>query len=243
MQAASGGRDLSRLISGCVGQRLHGQLDAMAAAEGQRSTQYKLGGQRSSGGTPGKREHLMRRRLAGLFIAATVGLLLTGADPTVAGPEALGQRVVDDDAKQPEQAASSACEREGATFVGSMPRILREWQRPPKKVRDVRPTYPELPPGTRSSGVWIGEILLDTHGKVIHIWTIRQARLTPPFPAFNNAILDAVRQWQFEAFVVPSHARPVCMTVTVNSNTRQSPKAGPPLNRPLQPTSGVGSLR
>lgn len=82
----------------------------------------------------------MRRRLAGLFVAATVGLLLTGAEPTVAGPEALGQRIVDDDAKRPEQPASSACEREGTTFVGSKPRKLREWQRPPKKVRDVRPT-------------------------------------------------------------------------------------------------------
>ena len=185
----------------------------------------------------------MRRRLAGLFVAATVGLLLAGAEPTVAGPEALGQRVVDDDAKRPEQAASSACEREGATFVGSKPRMLREWQRPPRKVRDVRPTYPELPPGTRSSGMWIGEILLDTHGKVSHIWTIRQARLTPPFPVFNNAILDAVRQWQFEPFVVESQARPLCMTVTVNINWRQSPKARRPPNKRLQPTAAGAIMR
>ena len=185
----------------------------------------------------------MTRRLPGLVVAATVGLLLTGAEPTAAWPEALGQRVVDDDAKWPEQPASSACEREGATFVGSRPRMLREWQRPPKKVRDVRPTYPELPPGTRSSGIWIGQILLDTHGKVSHIWTIRQARLTPPFPAFNKAVLDAVRQWQFEPFVVETEARPICMTVSVNINWHQSPKAGPPPERPLQPTSGVGSLR
>jgi len=170
----------------------------------------------------------MRRGLAGLYAAATVGQLLTGAAPTVAGPEALRQRVVDDEAKRPERAASSACEREGATFVGSRPRMLREWQRRPKKVRDVSPTYPELPPGTRSSGMWIGEILLDTDGNVRHIWTIRQARLTPPFPAFNNAVLDAVRQWQFEPFVVESQARPICMTVTVNINRRQSPKASPP---------------
>jgi outer membrane biosynthesis protein TonB len=162
----------------------------------------------------------MRRRLAGLVVAATVGLLLTGVEPTVAGPETPGQRVVDDDAKRPEQAASSACEREGATLVGSKPRMLRQWQRPPKKVRDVRPTYPELRPGTRGSGMWIGEILLDTHGKVRHVWTIRQVRLAPRFPAFNNAILDAVRQWQFEPFVVESQARPICMTVSVNINWR-----------------------
>ena len=162
----------------------------------------------------------MCRRLARLFVAATVGLFLTGVGPMVVAPEALGQRIVDDDAKRPEPAASSACERQGATFVGSRPRMLREWQRPPKKVRDVRPAYPELPPGTRSSGMWIGEILLDTNGKVSHVWTIRQARLTPPFPAFNNAIVEAVRQWQFEPFVVRSEPRPICMTVSVNINRR-----------------------
>lgn len=162
----------------------------------------------------------MSRRLGGLCVAATLDLLFTGADLTVAGAEALAQRVVDDDAKGPEQAASSACEREGGTFVGSKPRMLRAWQRAPKKVRDVRPTYPELPPGTRGSGMWIAEILLDTHGKVSHIWTIRQPRLTPPFPAFNNGIVDAVRQWRFEPFVVESQARPICMTVSVNINWR-----------------------
>jgi hypothetical protein len=35
----------------------------------------------------------MKRRLAGLFVAATVGLLLSGAEPTVAGPAALGQQL------------------------------------------------------------------------------------------------------------------------------------------------------
>ncbi len=159
----------------------------------------------------------MCRRLAGVFVV-TVGLFLAGAEPMVVAPEALDQRIVDDDAKRPEPAAWSACERQGATFVGSRPRMLREWQRPPKKVRDVRPAYPELPPGTRSSGMWIGEILLSTNGKVSHVWTIRQARLTPPFPAFNNAIVEAVRQWQFEPFVVRSEPKAICLTVTVNIN-------------------------
>ena len=179
----------------------------------------------------------MRRRLAGLLVAATVGLLLTGAEPTVAGSEAPGQRVVDDDAKPPERAASSACEREGAPFVGPKPRMLREWRRGPKKVRDVRPTFPELPPGTRGSGMWIGEILLDTHGNVSQIWTIRQVRLTPPFPAFNNAILDAVRQWQFEPFVVESQARPICLTVSVTAFGMSSPGA------PRRGTSASARIR
>jgi TonB family protein len=170
---------------------------------------------RSSGGSDGKRGNLTRRRLAGLFVAATVGLLFTTAEPTAQRAE-----------------ISSPCEGEGARFVGSKPRMLQVWQRAPRKLRDVRPEYPDLPPGTRGSGMWIGEILLDTDGKVSHIWTIRQARLIPPFPAFNRAVLDAVRRWQFEPFVVESEATPICVTVSVNSHWRQSPKAWPPPNTP-----------
>jgi outer membrane biosynthesis protein TonB len=164
---------------------------------------------------------LTRRRLAGFFVAVTLGLSLTTAEPT---------------AQQPELATTSVCEREGATFVGLKPRMLREWQRPPKKVRDVTPTYPELPPGTRGSGVWIGEVLIEPNGKVRHVWTIRQPRLTPPFPAFTRAILDAVRRWQFEPFVVGSQARPICMTIAVNINWRDAPKPWPP-DRPYLDSS------
>ena len=155
---------------------------------------------------------MTRRRLAGFFVAATVGLLLTAVEPT---------------AQRPDLSASSVCEREGARYVGSKPQMLREWQRSPKKVRDVRPTYPELPPGTRGSGMWIGEVLIDADGKVRQVWTIRQARLTPPFPTFNRAIVDAVRHWQFEPFVVESQAKPICMTVSVNIRWRESPKPSP----------------
>ncbi len=157
---------------------------------------------------------MTRRRLVRLFVAATVGLLFTIAEPTAQWTELL-----------------TACEREGDRFVGSKPRTLQRGQRAPKKVRDVRPTYPVLPPGTtRGSGMWIGEVLLDTEGKVSHIWTIRQAPITPPFPAFNRAILDAVRQWQFEPFVVQSQARPICLTLSVSIDGRQPPRASPRLN-------------
>ena len=107
------------------------------------------------------------RRVLGFSLLRLSLLLLlpTAAEPTVAMRGTLAQRVVDDDAKGPQQAPSSACEREGATFVGSRPRILRDWQRPPKKVRNVEPTYPALPAGTtRTGGLWIGEILLDAQG-------------------------------------------------------------------------------
>jgi hypothetical protein len=90
--------------------------------------------------------------------------------------------------------------------------------RAPKKLRDVPPKYPELPPGTVGSGMWLGEVLINNTGKVAHVWPIREVRFVPPFHAFNDAITDAVRQWEFEPLVVQGKAMPVCMTVTVNIN-------------------------
>jgi outer membrane biosynthesis protein TonB len=92
--------------------------------------------------------------------------------------------------------------------------------RAPKKIRDVRPAYPELPPQTRASGIWIGDVLLDTKGKVSQVWAIREVQFTPPFPAFNRAIVDAIRQWEFEPLVFGKTPMPVCMTVTVHIDLR-----------------------
>lgn len=110
---------------------------------------------------------------------------------------------------------AGVCEREGFKFSGTKPVSPRRGQRTPKKIRDVEPTYPELPPGTLGSGGWIGEVLLAADGTVSRVWTVRDVRFTPPFPAFNQAIVDAIRRWEYEPFVVNSIARPVCMTVTV----------------------------
>ncbi len=60
-------------------------------------------------------------------------------------------------------------------------------------IRDVRPRYPELPPKTVGSGIWLGEALIDPAGRVAKVWPIREPKLTPPFPPFNAAITDAIR--------------------------------------------------
>jgi hypothetical protein len=61
----------------------------------------------------------------------------------------------------------------------------------------------------------VGEFLLDTKGKVVKVWTIREALLSPPFQPFNQAIVDAIRQWQFEPLIVAGAPVPACTTVTV----------------------------
>ena len=115
------------------------------------------------------------------------------------------------------------CEREGEKLVGQKPIRIGPSMRAPKKLRDVRPKYPEeFPPNTVVSvgSPWLGEVLITESGKVTHVWPIREVAFQPPFPAFNNAITDAIYQWVFEPFIVMGKPMPVCMTVTVFINIR-----------------------
>ena len=113
----------------------------------------------------------------------------------------------------------SACEREAEKLprgrpVSAGPHTIRA----PKIIRHVSPTYPPFPAGTTGRGIWIGEILIDSGGKVSQVWTIRHVVITPPLAGLNKAITDAVRQWEYSPAQINKAAVPVCMTVTVNVN-------------------------
>jgi TonB family protein len=110
------------------------------------------------------------------------------------------------------------CEREAEKLVGQKAVRIGRSVRAPKKLRDVPPKYPELPPGTQASGMWLGEILINNSGKITRVWALREVRFVPPFPAFNNAITDAIQQWEFEPLLVQGKSVPVCVTVTMNIN-------------------------
>jgi hypothetical protein len=69
-------------------------------------------------------------------------------------------------------------------------------------------------------GVWIGEILIDTQGRVSGVWTIREVTFTPPIPLLNKAITDAVAKWQFAPAAVDKVPVPICRTVSVNVNLK-----------------------
>ena len=73
---------------------------------------------------------------------------------------------------------------------------------PPKKTRHVAPEFPELPSGTTVGGIWVGEALLDQQGKVANVWTIRPLIVKPAFPPLNEAIVNAIREWEFEPSMV-----------------------------------------
>ena len=108
------------------------------------------------------------------------------------------------------------CERQAVELVGQRAVRVGKSIKAPRKVRDVRPDYPSWPPETTGRGAWIGEALIDTQGRASHVWTIREIEITPELPAFNRAIVDAIRQWQFEPLVVDRVKVPACMTVAVN---------------------------
>jgi outer membrane biosynthesis protein TonB len=87
-----------------------------------------------------------------------------------------------------------------------------------RKICNVNPKYPALPKGTIGSGGWRGEFLLDARGGVVEVWAMQEVRLSPAFPAFNHAIVDAIRQWKFEPLMIGGRPAPACATVTVSIN-------------------------
>lgn len=110
------------------------------------------------------------------------------------------------------------CEREAPGIVGMKPTKIGGQVRSPKKLRDVTPNYPDQPAQTRGSGMWAGEVLIDAKGKISHVWTIRQVNFKPPFPEFNQSIVEAIRHWEFEPTIIGNAPTPVCMVVTMNIN-------------------------
>ena len=79
----------------------------------------------------------------------------------------------------------------------------------PRKIGDVRPAYPEIARLTRVEGTVILEAVLDTSGSVTQLRVIKSA------PMFDQAALDAVRQWRYTPSLYGGHPVSVLMTITV----------------------------
>jgi periplasmic protein TonB len=75
----------------------------------------------------------------------------------------------------------------------------------PRKVKDVRPVYPLPAMAARSGGSVLIEATIGTDGKV------HDARVLQSAAAFDQAALDAVRQWEYE----PSRVNGVAVAVTM----------------------------
>lgn len=81
--------------------------------------------------------------------------------------------------------------------------------RPPKKIVDVAPVYPEIARRAQVEGVVILEAIIGENGRV------RDVRVLRSNPLLDAAAIDAVRQWQFTPTLLNGQPVSVIMTVTV----------------------------
>ena len=141
---------------------------------------------------------------------ALVGLLLAGRTP---GQEK--QRTSADSTPDVE-----TCDALSRKLFGTPPTLLSGEVREPKRLRYVKPDYPEVPAGTVGSGIWLGEALIAPDGDVRTVSVLRDLKFTPPFPQFSKAIADSILEWRYAPTTVGGKAVPVCMTISVNIHWR-----------------------
>jgi protein TonB len=81
---------------------------------------------------------------------------------------------------------------------------------PPRKLKDVCPEYPPTARSARVEGTVILEAVIDARGVVADV------RVLKSIPLLDEAAVEAVKQWRYQATLLNGEAVPVVMTVTVN---------------------------
>jgi protein TonB len=87
--------------------------------------------------------------------------------------------------------------------------------RPPAKIRHVAPIYPPIALAARKEGLVILEALVGEDGEVREVRVLRSDAL------FDDAAVQAVRQWKFTPTRLNGEPVPVVMTVTVGFSLRR----------------------
>ena len=80
----------------------------------------------------------------------------------------------------------------------------------PKKIKDVKPIYPDIARANGVQGIVILEVIITYDGSV------REVRVLRSVATLDDAAADAVRQWQFTPTLLNNQPVEVVMTVTVN---------------------------
>jgi periplasmic protein TonB len=86
--------------------------------------------------------------------------------------------------------------------------------RPPVRLRDVAPIYPEMARIAHLQGIVIIEAVINTTGDVV------EARVLRSQPLLDQAAVEAVRQWKYTPSLLNGVPVPVVMTVTVTFTLR-----------------------
>ncbi len=80
----------------------------------------------------------------------------------------------------------------------------------PTRIKAVPPVYPAEAAASKTQGVVVIEATINAAG------VVSDARVVRSVPIFDQAALDAVRQWRYNPTFVNGLAVPVIITVTVN---------------------------
>jgi protein TonB len=81
--------------------------------------------------------------------------------------------------------------------------------KPPTKIKDVRPVYPQVARSARVSGTVGIEATIGEDGKVIDAKVVRSV------PLLDQAALDAVQQWEYTPSLLNGVPTPVKVTITI----------------------------
>jgi len=82
--------------------------------------------------------------------------------------------------------------------------------KPPRKLKDTQPIYPDIAKQARVQGVVILECTISPQGKVTDVKILRG------IPLLNQSATKAVKQWVYTPTLLNGVPVPVIMTVTVN---------------------------
>ena len=85
----------------------------------------------------------------------------------------------------------------------------------PKKIRDVKPVYPDLAVQSRVSALVILEAEVDIRGRV------KATKILRGHPLFDEAAQEAVRQWRYQPLLLNGEPTGFILTVTINFNLQQ----------------------
>jgi len=82
----------------------------------------------------------------------------------------------------------------------------------PKLVHRVEPPYPEIARAARTSALLVLEATVGTDGRV------REVKVLRGQPLFDQAAVEAVKQWRYQPFLLNGVPVPFIVTVTLNFN-------------------------
>lgn len=87
--------------------------------------------------------------------------------------------------------------------------------KPPKLLRRVEPKLPVSQTRRTCRGLYNLECVTNREGDVVDSHFLKKAVFEPPWPEYEEAIVDAVRQWRYEWVSVDRVPQPFIFTVTL----------------------------